>query len=66
VVLRRTRHKIGPFRDVRQPISWLGMEEQNLTLGMEKQQKHTLTNQKMYNNTKTLEMERAYFGFGAS
>jgi len=42
------------------------MEEQNLTLGMEKQQKHTLTNQKMYNNTKTLEMERAYSGFGAS
>jgi len=29
------------------PISWLAMEKQNLT-----QQKHTFTNQEMYNNTK--------------
>jgi len=39
-VLRPTRHKIGHFGDASKPISWLGMEKQNLT-----QQKHAFTNQ---------------------
>jgi len=30
-VLRPTRYKIGNFRDVPKPISWLGIEKQNLT-----------------------------------
>jgi len=40
-VLCPTQHKIGHFGDIPKPISWLGMEKQNLT-----QQKHTFTNQK--------------------
>jgi len=45
-VLRPTRHKIGHFGDVLKPISWLGMEKQNLT-----QQKHTYINQKKCTTT---------------
>ena len=40
-VLCPTQHKIGHFRDVPKPISWLGIEKQNPT-----QQKHIFTNQK--------------------
>jgi len=42
-VLSPTQHKIGHFGD---PVSWLGIEKQNLT-----QQKHTLTNQKKCTTT---------------
>ena len=45
-VLRPTWHKIGHFRDVPKPISWLGMEKQNPT-----QQKNTFTNQKISTTT---------------
>jgi len=50
-VLRPTRHKIGHFRKnimflSLKSISWLGMEEQDLT-----QQKHTSTNHKKCTTT---------------
>jgi len=41
MVLRPAQHKIGHFRDVPKPISWLGIEKLKPT-----QQKHTFTNQK--------------------
>jgi len=45
-VLRPTQHKIGRLETFPKPISWLGMEKQNLT-----QQKHTFTNQNKYTPT---------------
>jgi len=55
-VLCPTQHKIGHFRDVPKPISWLGIEKQNPT-----QQKHTFTNQKKCTTTQNKEKTKARF-----
>jgi len=49
-VLRPTQHKTGHFGDVPQakPISWLGMEKQNLT----QKSTHSPIKKEMYYNTK--------------